>query len=124
MSVPYPANYVMYGVTNNGNTLTLVRSNSSSEKPRFLEITRTPAVYNQAQKEFSIPTVSIRVWHGTIDADGKPRPQKIAWQETIRAPIGTEGAELAEILADLNALTAHANFITDVVQKQLMPEPV
>lgn len=117
-----PTGYAVHGYSNNGNTLTAIKTaTSTAAKPILLVIDRSEAVYNQAQKKFSVPTYRVRVIRGVVDIDGNPVQERLLVDATFRTPVGTD-AEHAELHADFVSMVTQAGFVADALGDHFFPE--
>lgn len=116
----FPSNYKIHGVSNSGNTVTAVRSDSVPAKPVLAEVTRKGAAYQTGARRFSVPQVEIRFTRGLVEGDPSlPIPEKELASFTMRIPVGHESDTLT-VLKDLQAMIAQPDFFTSLV-KQVIP---
>lgn len=120
MSIVIPANYSFYGSSNNGNTVTYVKTGHSVQKPLMLVIKRTIPSFNNGV--FSKPSFDVKVVRGLQDADGKPL--------ATRLQVGTDGirwdvnganlaAEINDAVADFAAVVGDAGFAANVLSQTI-----
>lgn len=117
-----PAGYAVHGISNNGNTLTAIKTaTSTAAQPQLLVIDRSEATYNQGQKKFSVPTYRVRVIRGQVDVDGNPVPERLLVDATFRTPIGSD-SEHAELHTDFVAMVNQTGFVADALGDHFFPE--
>lgn len=102
-SITLPDGYAIYGYSNNGDTVTAYKSDSTSAAPHFLVIDRKRGEFSTSSKTWSIPSYRIRVIRGNVDGEGMPVPERTLAEITFRAPVGRD-AEVAPLLVDVLAI--------------------
>lgn len=118
MSLKLPTGYSLYGVSNDGNTVTAQRDGSTPDAPVFLKITRKAAVYQQGQKRFSVPTMEFRFTRGLKEGDPSlPIPEQELALLTVREPIGHTGTD--NVVKDVIALVNQTSFYEGVIAQVL-----
>lgn len=116
-----PAGYTIYGESNNGNTLTAVKTaENTAAKPVIMIIDRSEPTWNSSRETFSVPTYRVRVMRGTIDADGKPKPERLMVDANFRTPVGSDD-EHGVLLTDFLAIVNHVDFQADGMGDRIFP---
>lgn len=117
-----PSGYAIYGTSNNGATLTAVKSDSTAAKPKILILDRKEGSYNQNTGRYSVPEFRVRVLVGTIDSvSGMPRAERLLTDCSFRTPVGSETDHTAWY-ADFKSMIDDADFLTDAIGKHLFPD--
>lgn len=93
-----PASFTLFGVSNNGNTITYLRAGHTTRTPRLAIFKRTVPVYLNGR--WSNPSYDVKIVSGVLDADGAPVPVKIQ--------IGTDGIRWPMVGVDVNSTFASA----------------
>lgn len=119
-AIALPTGYGLYGVSNDGNTVTGVREGSSASEPVFFKITRKRALWNAGQGRFSVPQIEVRLTRGLVE--GNPS-LPIAEQElasfTFRLPVGHEDPAKT-VLDDLVDFMGQADLLSKLAG-QILP---
>lgn len=121
MAFQLPDGYTIYGVSNNGNTLTAVRDGHTATKPLLMIIDRTEAKYNAQSAEYSVPAYRVRIIRGQLDSEGQPMAGRLLVDANFRHPLGSE-SEISNIVADLNTFISQEDFGTQGVEQHLWPD--
>lgn len=118
-----PASFTLFGVSNNGNTVTYLRPGHTTRTPRLAIFKRTVPVYLNGR--WSNPSYDVKIVAGVLDADGAPVPVKIQ--------IGTDGIRWPMVGVDVNSTfnTAMADFaaimsvadMDETILAQVFPVP-
>lgn len=118
MSINLPADYSFFGASNNGNTVSFVKTGHTVQKPLMLVVKRTiPTFQNGA---FSKPSFDVKVVRGLVDSVGATLPTKLQ--------VGTDGirwdvnganlaTEMAAAVADFSAVVSHVDFAQTVLSQ-------
>lgn len=115
-----PSGYSIYGTSNNGNTITAIKADSTASKPKLIIIDRSESAYNAQTGSFSIPNLRVRVLVGTTDVDGNPKPERLLVDVNFRVPVGSEG-DTADWFADFKSLINDAAFLDDAIIHRFFP---
>lgn len=106
-----PAGYTFFGASNNGNTVTFIKTGHTVQKPLTLVMKRTIPTFQNGV--WSKPSFDVKVVRGLQDSDGKPLPTKLQiGTDGIRWDVNGAGlaAEMAAAAADFAAVVGHADF--------------
>lgn len=113
-------NYELSGSSNDGNTVSAVRSDSSMKIRLDAMYTRKLASYNVANGVYSVPTVGFVVRRDIANSDGNPVGQRVTASLDIRIPVASSEADIEALILDLRAYVNDADLQANIV-KQLLP---
>lgn len=118
-SIKLPSGYTIYGYSNNGDTVTAYKDDSSSAAPHFIIIDRTRAAFNQQSMNWSVPTYRVRVIRGNVDVNGNPVTERTLADITFRSPVGKD-PQIEPLIEDVRAIIADVN-LEDSILGLLLP---
>lgn len=118
--IELPSGYTLYGVSNDGNTVTAIRDGSSPSEPVFMKVTRKGANWNSGQGRFSVPQVEVRFTRGLREGDpATPIAEQELAQLTFREPVGHDDPTKT-VLNDFIAFVAQEDLLDKLVG-QILP---
>lgn len=123
MTFKLPVKYKLFGVSNNGNTVTFSTDTGTVSEPRLLIVSRVLPTWQRIANAmgWSVPSYRIRVQHGVLNADGSPIATRVGADLTLRWPQG-HGSSGAAVVTDLVSVLSAVDFATAVFGQQLLPQ--
>lgn len=123
MPFTLPAKYKLFGVSNNGNTVTFSAIDGTVAEPRLLIVSRVIPVWQRIASAmgWSVPSYRIRIQHGVVDAAGNPIATRVGADLTFRWPQG-HGSHGAAVVSDLIAILSLTDFPASAFGQQLFPQ--
>lgn len=113
-------NYELNGSSNDGNTVSAIRSDSTSRIRLDATYTRKYASFNSSTGIYSVPTVGFVVRRDVSNGDGNPSGQRVTGTVDIRLPVLASESDLVTLIEDLRAYINDPALQSNVL-KQMLP---
>lgn len=113
-------NYELSGSSNDGNTVTAVREESTTRIRMDASYMRKMATFNAATGIYSVPTIDFVVRQDIPNAEGNPIGQRLTASVGFRLPVGADGGAVDRLITDLRAYVNDPELKRNL-EKQLLP---
>lgn len=112
MSYTLPTGWVLFGTSNDGNTVTYQRPGHTVKEPRLAVVSRVLPVYNSKSGKWSTPHYRVRVFDGVLDALGVPSPTRTSFDSDSVYAVNPDGsARGTSVMTDALAILTDEGFI-------------
>lgn len=115
-----PLKYALSGSSNDGNTVTAVRSDSSTKIRLDAMFSRKIATFNAGTGVYSVPTMDVVIRRDVAGADGNPVGQRASASIGFRLPVAMAGSDLDALIADLRSYVNDSD-LKDNLVRQMLP---
>lgn len=112
-------NYSLNGSSNDGNSVTAIRDNSSLKIRLETTYSRKTSAYNVGTGVYSVPTVDFIARRDVANAEGNPTGQRLSASVGFRLPVMMTEADLDELIVDLRAYVNDPELKGNLLQQRL-----
>lgn len=115
----FPSNYSLNGYSNDGNTVSAIRSDSSLKIRLDATFSRKIASFNVGTGVYSVPTVDVVFRRDVANEEGNPIGQRASAAIGFRLPVAVTEAALDDLIADIRAYINDTELKSNLLHQRL-----